>query len=232
MRHTYLGRIDGQLGEQDDWRVGIAEAGQDVADYEVLTGVDAKALARLLAENVIVARCVGPMEFGARSLGNRSILANPADQRNIKRINNAIKNRDFWMPFTPSVLEEKADRYLVNPKGAVSPFMTIGFRTTEAAMREIPAALHPGDDTARPQFVSRLTNPAYWEIIDQFDKLTGIPALLNTSLNLHGEPMNCTAADAARTLALSALEVLALTEDRLLCKKASVTRINSILAEG
>jgi len=229
MQHIYLGRIDGQVGEQDDWRAGVAQAGKEADAYEVLNGVDAKALARLLAENVIVARCVGPMEFGARSLGNRSILANPADPLNLKRINNAIKNRDFWMPFTPSVLEEKADKYLINPKGVVSPFMTIGFRTTEAAMREIPAALHPGDDTARPQFVSRHTNPAYWEIINEFETLTGIPALLNTSLNLHGDPMNCTAADAARTLALSALEVLALPEDRLLCKKTSVARITSIL---
>jgi carbamoyltransferase len=229
LRHVYLGEIDGRAGVEDDWRHGVAAACQAPEEFEVLRNVTASELAKLLAANVILARCVGPMEFGARSLGNRSILANPADVRNVKRINDAIKNRDFWMPFTPSILEEKAARYLVNPKGVVSPYMTIGFRTTEAAARDIPAALHPGDFTARPQFVSRQTNPTYWELISEFEKLTCIPALLNTSLNLHGEPMNSTVADAARTVALSALDCLAMPGDRLLVKRPVVAAIKAII---
>lgn len=222
---VYLGAIDGRVGDEDDWAEGVRRAGGDPADYVVRDGVGAAEIARLLAANVIVARCAGPMEFGARALGNRSILASPSDVKNVKRINDAIKNRDFWMPFTPSILEEKTDRYLDNAKHAVSPYMTIGFRTTEAAQREIPAALHPGDYTARPQFVSRQTNSEYWEIISEFEKITGVPAVLNTSLNLHGDPMNCTVADAARTLALSALDCLALPGDRLLSKKAAESEI-------
>lgn len=231
LSHVYLGVINGQVATEDDWRRGIAAAGSDPEEFEVLENMTAPRLAALLVANVILARCVGPMEFGARSLGNRSILANPADFHNLKRINDAIKNRDFWMPFTPSILREKTERYLVNPKGVVSPYMTIGFRTTEAAMREIPAALHPGDFTARPQFVDRQTNPTYWELISEFDKLTGIPALLNTSLNLHGDPMNSTVSDAARTLALSELDCLAMPGDRLLVKKRALPEIFAIVSK-
>ena len=110
-----------------------------------------------------------------------------------------------------------------------SPFMTIGFHTTERARTDIPAALHPGDFTARPQFVSHASNPDYWEIIREFEKLTGIPALLNTSLNLHGEPMNFTVADAARTLALSALEFLVISGKRLVYKKSAAQQLHAIL---
>jgi carbamoyltransferase len=108
--------------------------------------------------------------------------------------------------------------------------MTMGFNTTERARQEIPAALHPGDFTARPQFVSHVSNPDYWELIHEFEKLTGVPALLNTSLNLHGEPMNATVADAARTLAMSALEVLAISGNRLLCKRSAAARLRAALS--
>lgn len=228
--NVYLGAIDGRVGDEDDWQLGVRNAGGDPDDYAVREGVGAAGIAKLLAANIIVARCAGPMEFGARALGNRSILANPSEFANVQRINDAIKNRDFWMPFTPSILEEKTDRYLVNPKGVASPYMTIGFRTTEAARREIPAALHPGDHTARPQFVSRRTNPEYWEIISEFEKIKGISAVLNTSLNLHGEPMNSTVADAARTLALSALDCLVLSGERLLFKKTAEAEIARCLS--
>lgn len=226
LRHVYLGHI----GEEDEWRRGVSAAGADPGAFEILEHVDVKGLAKVLAANFIVARCVGPMEFGARALGNRSILANPADVRNVQRINDSIKNRDFWMPFTPSILEEKADLYLVNPKKLTSRDMTIGFDTTERARQEIPAALHPGDFTARPQFVCHASAPDYWELIHEFEKLTGIPALLNTSLNLHGEPMNATVADAARTLAMSALEILAIPGNRLLCKRSAAGQLRALLA--
>jgi carbamoyltransferase len=228
--HVYLGSIDRMGAQEHDWRHGVSRAGVDAGTFEVLEHVDVKALAKVLAANIIVARCVGPMEFGARALGNRSILASPADVRNVQRINDTIKNRDFWMPFTPSILEERAGLYLVNPKKLRSPDMTIGFNTTERARQEIPAALHPGDFTARPQFVSHVSNPDYWELIHEFEKLTGIPALLNTSLNLHGEPMNATVADAARTLAMSALEVLAIPGNRLLCKRSAAAQLRAVLA--
>ena len=104
------------------------------------------------------------------------------------------------------------------PKGIVAPHMTLGYRSTALAREHIIAALHPGDWSARPQFVSKLTNPQYWTLIAEFQSLTGIAAVLNTSLNLHGEPINRSVSDAARTLALSELDFLALPGDRLLYK--------------
>jgi carbamoyltransferase len=228
MAHVYLGR-ERKQDPENDWREGIRRAGASADEFAVREGVGLREVARLLAANKIVARCVGPMEFGARALGNRSILANPSDPENLKRINDAIKNRDFWMPFTPSILSEGADRYLDIPKGIVAPYMTIGYRTTEAARRDIPAALHPADFSARPQFVLKQTNPEYWALISAFQELTGIGALLNTSLNLHGDPMNRSAADAARTLALSALEFLSLPGDRLLYKASARSSLEEVL---
>jgi carbamoyltransferase len=230
MSQVYLGAIEGHMDFEDEWETGVRNAGQTPTDYELLAGVSSLALAKLLAADVIVSRCAGPMEFGARALGNRSILANPRNPANLKQINDAIKNRDFWMPFTPSILEEEAGNYLANPKQVVSPFMTIGFATTPRARTDIPAALHPGDFSARPQFVSKETNPAYWQLIRDFQSLTGVPALLNTSLNLHGEPMNASVADASRTLALSALEVLALSGGRLLVKRSAAVQIKALIS--
>jgi carbamoyltransferase len=225
---VYLGS-KAPIEAEDSWREGLRRAEVCCEDYEIREGMGAKEIARLLAADNIVARVVGPMEFGARALGNRSILANPKHPINVKRINDAIKNRDFWMPFTPSILAERAERYLVIPKGIVSPYMTIGYQTTPQARSEIPAALHPGDFSARPQFVQRDVNPDYWQLISAFEELTGIGALLNTSLNLHGEPMNSTIADGARTLALSALEFLALPGDRLLYKKSAEPALHGAL---
>ncbi len=229
MNHVYLGAIENHMGAEDEWETGVLKAGGNPADYELIVDVKSLDLAKLLAADFVVARCVGPMEFGARALGNRSILANPKNSANIKIINDAIKNRDFWMPFTPSILEEEVDSFIINPKRVTSSFMTIGFATMPRAHNDIPAALHPGDLSVRPQFVSKETNPAYWQLISDFQLLTGIPALLNTSLNLHGDPMNASVADASRTLALSGLEVLGLSRSRLLVKNSASVRIKRVL---
>src|SRR5207249_3411183 len=106
-------------------------------------------IAELLVADGVVARCAGRMEFGARALGNRSILANPADHRVVGLINRMIKNRDFWMPFAPSVLREREADYLVNPKGLASPYMMLAFPTNPKRRDEIVAAIHTHDGTAR-----------------------------------------------------------------------------------
>lgn len=165
-------------------------------------------VARLLTRNEIVARCSGRMEFGARALGNRSILANPSRLENLHRINDAIKSRDFWMPFTPSILEEDMARYIVNCDRIYAPYMCVTFDTTSEARRELVAAIHPRDFTARPQCVRKEWNPDYHEIIVTFKSLTGIGGVLNTSLNLHGEPNVCTPEDAIRTVDRSGLKYL------------------------
>jgi len=167
-------------------------------------------IADLLVADGVVARCAGRMEFGARALGNRSILANPSDHRVVGLINRMIKNRDFWMPFAPTVIEERADDYLVNPKGLASPYMMLAMPTRPEARDALVAAIHPHDATARPQILTESWNPEYHAVIREFERRTGVGAVLNTSFNLHGEPVVCTAADAVDTFERSGLPHLAI----------------------
>ncbi|PYO20855.1 MAG: hypothetical protein DMD88_10430, partial [Candidatus Rokuibacteriota bacterium] len=153
-------------------------------------------IAELLASDGVVARCAGRMEFGARALGNRSILANPSDHRVVPLINRMIKNRDFWMPFAPSVLREREADYLVNPKGLASPYMMLAFPTNPKRRDEIVAAIHPHDSTARAHIVDEAWNPPYYRVLREFEARTGIGAVLNTSFNLHGEPLVASPEDA------------------------------------
>jgi len=167
-------------------------------------------IAELLVADGVVARCAGRMEFGARALGNRSILANPSDHRVAGVINRMIKNRDFWMPFAPTVLAERADDYLVNPKRLASPYMMLAMATRPEARDALAAALHPHDATARPQILEAAWNPEYHAVIREFEARTGLGAVLNTSFNLHGEPIVGGAEDAVDTFERSGLPHLAL----------------------
>jgi carbamoyltransferase len=188
------------------------------ADFTVSEPADInRAVAALLARHEVVGRCSGAMEFGARALGNRSILAHPSDVATVELINQAIKSRDFWMPFAPSILAEALDDYIEDPKRAVSPFMMVSARTTPRGRAALAAAIHRIDGTARPQRVERAANPDYHALIGHFRALTGIGAVLNTSFNLHGDPIVCTPADAIDTVRRSGLRWLAL--DRLLLEK-------------
>jgi carbamoyltransferase len=166
-------------------------------------------IAELLVSDGVVARCAGRMEFGARALGNRSILANPSDHRVVPLINRMIKNRDFWMPFAPTVLAERVADYLVNPKGFASPYMMLAMPTRAEARDRLVAAIHPQDGTARPQILERSWNPEYYAVISEFERRTGVGAVLNTSFNLHGEPVVCSALDAVDTFERSGLPHLA-----------------------
>ena len=146
-------------------------------------------IAKLLARGEIVAHVHGRMEFGARALGNRSILADPRHGEIIKVINEKVKNRDFWMPFAPSILHHRQKDYLVNPRNLDASFMMLAFDTTEKGKRDLVAAKHPYDDTVRPQLVTEKMNPRFYRILTEFEKKTGVGALLNTSFNLHGYPI-------------------------------------------
>jgi carbamoyltransferase len=136
---------------------------------ECIAEID-EAVARLLAEGKIIARFTGREEWGPRALGNRSILADPRDLRVIRKINFAIKFRDFWMPFAPSILEEERDAYLQEARSA--PYMIEAFNTTPRA-DEIIAGLHPFDRTARPQTVGD-SNPSYQRLLRYFKDQTGV----------------------------------------------------------
>jgi len=169
-----------------------------------------KEVARLLSKGEIVGRCTGKSEWGARALGNRSILADPSKPKVVQILNEAIKDRDFWMPFTPSILDKFEKKYIKNKKKIFSPYMAITFDSTETAKKEIPAAMHPYDFTIRPQVVTKDYNKDYYELIEDFRRLTGRGGILNTSFNLHGEPNILTPEDALHTLENSSLKYLAI----------------------
>ena len=117
------------------------------------------AIADLLAKGEIVAVCRGRMEWGARALGNRSILSCAADPRRIDEINNMIKMRDFWMPFAPSIKAESAHRYFEMDKNIEPDFMTFAFPLLPGAAKDLAAGAHPKDRTIRPQMVRKTANP-------------------------------------------------------------------------
>jgi carbamoyltransferase len=165
-------------------------------------------VAGLLADGKIVARFSGREELGPRALGNRSILADPRDLRVIRKLNFAIKQRDFWMPFAASVLEEDAGRYMRRP--SAWPFYMIeAFDTTPEGAESLVAGTHPFDQTIRPQVVNEL-NPSYRDLIRTFKAHTGVGGILNTSFNLHGYPIVGTPEVALDTLKKSDLDAVAL----------------------
>lgn len=161
-----------------------------------------------LIKHQIIAVCRGRAEMGQRALGNRSILADPRFTENIIKINKAIKQRDFWMPFAPVILDEYQKKLIINPKNIESPYMTFAFETTKFAHKNISAAIHQADKTARAQILKKNHNRELWELIYRFYKITGVPALLNTSFNLHGYPIVNTIFDAKKVLDNSELSAL------------------------
>ena len=189
--------------------------------YVIKENVSTEHVARYLAEGFVIARFDGRMEFGARALGNRSILANPSNGAIVKKINTQIKNRDFWMPFTPTVLEYRQNDYILNPKYISCPYMTMAFDTTQLAQKELIGALHPYDYTIRPQILSEVQNSKYYQLIHAFEKITGIGGILNTSFNLHGEPVVCSPQDAMYTFENSSLDMLYIG-DVLVQRKSNV----------
>ncbi len=159
-----------------------------------------KKVAGYLAKGDVVARFdTKSMEFGARALGNRSIIADPRNPEVIHTINKLVKMRDFWMPFAPSILEERVDDYLINPKSIDARYMAIGLDSTELGKQHLAAGLHPFDRSARPQIVRKQDNEEYYDLISAFEAITGVGAVLNTSFNIHGEPIVCSPNDALDT---------------------------------
>lgn len=166
-------------------------------------------VAALLTGGNVVARFKGREEFGARSLGNRALLANPSKPDVIKEINEMIKNRDFWMPFASSIIDSEIERYVkINDKNTPY-YMIMTYDTTQHAV-EIEGGIHPYDKTVRPQLVKKAHNLSYWNLINEFKNLTGIGGVVNTSLNLHGLPLVHEPGDAFNILENSKLRFLAI----------------------
>lgn len=152
-----------------------------------------EAASDLLARGEVVAWFQGRMEFGPRALGNRSILGHPGLPGTADLINAQIKYRERWRPFCPSLLDHAARDILQTDHP--SPYMTFTFDVAEAWKPRLAEVVHQ-DGTARPQIVTPHSNPRYYELLKKFEARTGIPALLNTSLNRRGEPMICSPEDA------------------------------------
>lgn len=176
-------------------------------EYERHDDIEAEVVKALVAGKP-VARCKGRMEFGARALGNRSILADPSNQDVVRVINQMVKKRDFWMPFAPVVRIERMNDYFVNPKDFRSPYMMLTFDTRENFM-ELIAAVHNADLTARPQVIEAEHNRDYYRLLELFEAATGRAVLLNTSFNLHGYPIVLGAKEAMDVFNNSGLDYLA-----------------------
>jgi carbamoyltransferase len=182
-------------------------------------------VAQLLADGSIVAWFQGRMEFGPRALGNRSLLADPRNP-NIREIMNVkVKHREHFRPFAPSILAEKATEWFDIPKSSVSSdFMLFAYDAVAAQQAKIPGVVHI-DGTSRVQTVRQSSNPKYHKLISEFEKLTGVPIVLNTSFN-DSEPIVCSPQNAIETFMKTKIDYLAIGSF-LLCKQQQSTTIPS-----
>jgi carbamoyltransferase len=167
-------------------------------------------IAELLCAGYVVARANGRMEYGPRALGNRSILYHPVDRSVNDWLNKNLKRTEF-MPFAPSVLHEAREDCFVDVEGAAhaAEFMTITFDCTSFTQQNMQGVVHI-DGTARPQLVRKDRNPGYYRIIEAFFRRTGLPAVINTSFNMHEEPIVCSADDCVRAFLEGNLDYLAI----------------------
>jgi carbamoyltransferase len=168
-----------------------------------------KTVADDLANGCAVCLFTGPMEYGPRALGNRTILYQPTDPSAIEWLNQRLDRTEF-MPFAPVTLaEDAAECYEgYDPERCpAAEFMTVTFNCTDTMKKRSPGTVHV-DGTARPQIIYEEQNPLYYNIISSYKDITGIPTLINTSFNRHGEPIVCKPAEAIRSFVNSDIETL------------------------
>ena len=205
MDHAYWGpqftneRIRNALNKNN-----IADRGLNIA--ELSDEELARQTARRISDGKIIGWFQGRMEFGPRALGARSILADPrrAEMKDI--LNSRIKHRETFRPFAPSILAERVGDYF--NQSHPSPYMLMTYRVKPEKLGEIPAPTHV-DGTGRLQTVNQEQNPSYWRLISEFEKLTGVPVLLNTSFN-ENEPVVCAPEEAIECFLRTRMDVLAI----------------------
>jgi carbamoyltransferase len=166
-----------------------------------------KKAAKLLSEGNVIGWFQGRMEFGQRALGNRSILADPRKADMKDKVNRAVKFRESFRPFAPAVIKEKQEEYFEIGKGGDVPFMEKVYPVIMDKRDQIPAVVH-ADGSGRIQTVIKELNPGFYSLIEEFEKITHIPIVLNTSFNLNGEPIVCTPSDAIKTFYSCGLDTL------------------------
>lgn len=202
IQHVFLGEAytDEQIAAT------LAKAG---LAFEPMTDPEAT-VARLLAENHVVGRFYGEMEWGPRALGNRSILVRAVDPEITGRLNTMLSRSDF-MPFAPALPAEDAELYCqgVAPARFTAEFMTVCFRCTERMRREHGPVVHV-DGTARAQLVNRENNPTFHRILTELKERVGSGVVLNTSFNIHEEPIIRTPEHAVNAFLAAGLDYLAI----------------------
>jgi carbamoyltransferase len=206
MNHAYYG----PKFSNEECRTALDKAG---LKYETLP--DEKLLpklAKMIADGAIIGWFQGRMEWGPRALGARSFLADPRRKDMREVLNDKVKLREWFRPLAPSMLEEHGKEIFGVEHH--DPFMITVIQVAEEWKKKIPAVVHV-DGTARPQMVSRETNPRYWNLINEFKKLTGIPMLLNTSFNVQ-EPIVCSPQDAINTFNNANFDALCLENNLVL----------------
>jgi len=221
------GMLESTPAATTPWNGGSAYLGPDYDAADVAATFDANKLdyerpddlagtvAAALADGQLVGWFQGRTEMGPRALGNRSILADPRTAASRDRVNEHVKHREEWRPFAPSILAEAADDYLVDAVDA--PYMVQTFDVPDERRTAVEAVVHPGDGTTRPQTVTPDANPRYHRLISAFADRTGVPVLLNTSFNDHGEPIVNTPTEAVVDFYRMGLDLL-VVEDLLLRK--------------
>lgn len=220
LEHLYWGKPIGS----NDSILDTLERWEDFVSYERSDDITGKT-AQLLADGAVVGWVQGKSEFGPRALGNRSILADPRSAENKDIINAMVKKREAYRPFAPSVLEEYAAEYyqlpLENGYGKFS-YMIFVVKVKEDKQKILGAVTHV-DGTARIQTVSRQTNTQYWNLIEAFRKITGIPILLNTSFNNNAEPIVDSAEDALACFYTTKLNYLVIGDYLVRKKEANLS---------
>jgi carbamoyltransferase len=234
MEHAYLG-VDYKDEEVREaarsWLIRsetLNTAGKDIC----------RETARLLAEGNVFGWFQGRSEFGPRALGNRSILADPRKAEMKDKLNSRVKHRQAFRPFAPIVLAERAREIFEGDQE--SPFMLLAMGVRPEWRSRVPAIVHV-DGTARVQTVRRETNARLYALLEEFDALTGVPVLVNTSFNIRGEPVVESPRDALNCFLATGIDYLAL-HDMLIAKNplhkicAPLIRryveINSIVQRG
>ena len=209
------------LDEKRDYSFKTSLIGPDTENDEILKSLERRHIsaeyfediedetARILSEGNIVAVISGRMEFGERALGNRSILADPRPKSIKDKINSAIKYRESYRPFAPSVLKERVQDYFEVPESFECPHME-KVVPVKQEWHDILSAITHVDGSGRVQTVCQDENPRFYRLIERFNHYTGIPIILNTSFNVNGEPIVCSADDALTTFFNSGLDYLAL----------------------
>ncbi len=199
MTHAYYGP---EYGEAEIGQALQAQGieTQPIADEEALLAKTVD----LLTSGSVVGWFQGAMEFGPRALGARSFLADPRHESIRDTINAKIKKRELFRPFAPSVKEEAAAEYFHGSQQ--SPFMTLTLPVHAHQRDRIPAVTHI-DGSARVHTVRRADHPRYWNLLDRFERATGVPVLLNTSFNIQ-EPIVCTPEEALATFLKSGVDAL------------------------